>query len=158
MLDAFLQKFADVRHPIFEGGPDYSSMKEVFEAALKNGRADIAAMAAAQILDVWLQLPEGDYEKIVSAHEDYGVRWPFPEKLPFDCPLLLVRVEAESLLLAGSASRARAAAELGTLCVRRCLSARVPRSVGGVRNLSVFTALEFEPVDARWRKVRTTDG
>ena len=148
MLDAFLQKFADVRHPIFEGGPDYSSMKEVFEAALKNGRADIAAMAAAQILDVWLQLPEGDYEKIVSAHEDYGVRWPFPEKLPFDSCFFSFGSKL-NLSYSPEALHARVRpAELGTLCVRRVSLLGYLVAWEGEKSF-VFTALEFEPVDAR---------
>jgi hypothetical protein len=62
----------------------FEQMLEIYDAACAQGALDVAAMAGAQMLDAVSYLSDEDFAKLISAHEDYGVRWPFPERLPFD--------------------------------------------------------------------------
>jgi len=62
----------------------FHEMQEVYDRAVDEDRLDVAAMAASQMVDAVTRPPPEDFEKLLSAHEDYGVRWPFPEPLPFD--------------------------------------------------------------------------
>jgi len=62
----------------------FHEMQEVYDVAIEENRPDVAAMAAAQMVDAVTRPAPEDLEKLLSAHEDYGVRWPFPEPLPFD--------------------------------------------------------------------------
>ncbi len=62
----------------------FNQMIDLYETACDAGKLDVAAAAGAQMLDAVPVVGEKDLEKLLSVYEDYGVRWPFPEKLPFD--------------------------------------------------------------------------
>ena len=157
MVDMVLHAIADKdRLSSSPDGLGYDAMKSVLERAVKEGRSDIAAMASAQILDVWLQLPEDDYEKIIGAYEDYGVRWPLPEKLPFDSCFLSF---GSKLVLTYSPEALHARVrpqELGTLGVRHVRLLGYLVAWEGEKSF-VFTALEFEPGEGS-ELVETTVG
>lgn len=124
---------------------DYHAMLDVYELATKNDHEEMAAMAAAQIFDAYFQPSPGDYEKIISAHEDYGVRWPFPEKLPFDSCFLSFG-SMLNLSYSPDALHARVrAAELGKLGARQVSLLGYLVAWEGDKSF-VFTALEFEPM------------
>ena len=61
-----------------------AEMLKVAEEARRRGDKKTLAMACAQIEDVLYEEDPADAEKIMSVYEDYGVRWPFPDPLPFD--------------------------------------------------------------------------
>lgn len=59
-------------------------MSLVGEAAAVAGDTAISLMASTQIENFLEEEKPEDTEKLISVYEDHGVRWPFPDPLPFD--------------------------------------------------------------------------
>ena len=61
-------------------------MIEVAKEARKRGNKHVGTAALAQLVQAIREADEApeDIEKLYSAFEDYGVHWPFPDRLPFD--------------------------------------------------------------------------
>ncbi len=62
----------------------FQKVLQVAQEASRRGDREMMLAAITQIEDALYEEAPEDSEKMVTAYEDHGVRWPFPDPLPFD--------------------------------------------------------------------------
>ena len=126
--------------------PGFRQMMDVYVEAFEKSRWDIASIALIQIFEAMERPADADYEKLVSAYEDYGVRWPFPGQLPFDAVFLSFGMKL-NLVLSPDPLHARIhASELSDLGARNVYLLGYLLSWEGDEPF-IFSAVQFDMIE-----------